>query len=235
MSEAARIVADNVARVRERIAAAAAAAGRPPESVWLIAVSKYVDAAAARLLVEAGCNDLAESRPQQLWEKAAAAELAGVRWHLVGRLQRNKVRRTLPLVELIHSVHSERLLAEIDHEAALAGLMAQVLLEVNCSGDAAKQGFAADEARRLVDGLAQYSHVEVCGLMTMAALEGGPAVARRNFAALRELRDELSDAAGPGIALAELSMGMSDDFEEAIAEGATMVRIGSLLLEGLPR
>src|SRR5215216_1682486 len=108
MPEARQIVADNLARVNDRISAAAQAAGRDVASIHLVAVSKYVDAATAAYLIDAGCTTLGESRPQQLWEKAAAPELAAVRWHLVGRLQRNKVRRTLPLVKLIHSIDSER-------------------------------------------------------------------------------------------------------------------------------
>jgi PLP dependent protein len=233
MADARQIIAGNVARIRERIAAAAVAAGRDPASVKLVAVSKYVDASTAALLVAAGCNALGESRPQQLWEKAAAPELAGVEWHLVGRLQRNKVRRTLPLVGLIHSVDSERLLAEIDEQAAALSLRPRVLLEVKTSGEAEKQGFVADDIRRLAPTLERFSHVRIDGLMTMAALEGGEAVAHENFAALRKLRDELAGGTPPNVALKELSMGMSGDFEAAIAEGATIVRIGSSLFEGL--
>ena len=226
-------IADNLARVRKRIEAAAAAANRDPLSITLVAVSKYVDARAAALLVEAGCRDLGESRPQQLWEKAAAPELAGVAWHLVGRLQRNKVARTLPLVQLIHSVESQKLLAAIDEHAAALDLRPRVLLEVNCSGEDAKQGFSADDVRRLLPGLASLARVRVVGLMTMAPLEGGPAGARSAFAALRRLRDELVAECPANVTLDELSMGMSADFEEAVAEGATIVRIGSSLFEGL--
>ena len=215
------------------MAAAANAVGRDPVEIKLVAVSKYVDAATASLLVEAGCNALGEARPQQLWEKAAAAELARVEWHLIGRLQRNKIRRTLPLVALIHSVDSERLLAAINDEAASLGMTSRVLLEVNCSGDASKQGFAADEVRALLPTLSNYPHLEVAGLMTMAALDGEDGVARANFAALRMLRDELASVAPPNVNLRELSMGMSGDFEIAVAEGATIVRIGSSLFEGV--
>ncbi|HEX6962880.1 MAG TPA: YggS family pyridoxal phosphate-dependent enzyme, partial [Lacipirellula sp.] len=155
-------------------------------------------------------------------------------WHLVGRLQRNKVRRTLPLVQLIHSVDSERLLAAIDEQAASLGLTPRLLLEVNCSGDEEKQGFDADDVRRLLPTLSQFAHVRIEGLMTMAALEGDEQVARQNFAALRRLRDELAPSAPPNVTLTELSMGMSGDFEAAVAEGATLVRIGSSLFEGLP-
>lgn len=229
------LIVDNVARVREQVAAAAVAAGRRPDEVKLVAVSKYVDADVAALLVAAGCSALGEARPQQLWEKAEAPALAGVEWHLIGALQRNKIRRTLPLVSLIHSIDSERLLAAIDEQAATLGLSAPVrlLLEVNCSGDVAKHGFAAEEVRRLLPTLPDYTRVAVAGLMTMAALDGNDAVAHANFAALRTLRDELASNAPPGVDLRELSMGMSGDFATAIAEGATIVRIGSSLFEGI--
>jgi pyridoxal phosphate enzyme (YggS family) len=234
MRDPRQIIADNVARVRERIAAAASKAGRQPREIKLLAVSKYVDAATAAMLLDAGCTDLGESRPQELWAKAAAPELAGVHWHHVGRLQRNKVRRTLPLVELIHSVDSERLIAEIDEQAKALQLTPRVLLEVNCSGESAKQGLSADDARRLMSLMPRYSNVQVVGLMTMAALEGGLEAAYANFAALRKLRDELAKEAPAGVQLNDLSMGMSGDFEAAVAEGATIVRIGSMLFEGLP-
>jgi pyridoxal phosphate enzyme (YggS family) len=232
MADPRAIVADNLARVRERIASAAIAAGRAPEAVRLVGVSKYVDVPTTAALIQAGCTDLGESRPQELWHKAAATELAGARRHLVGRLQRNKVRRTLPLVELIHSVDSERLLATIDEHATALDLSPRVLLEVNCSGETAKQGFSHDEIRRLAPLLQRYQRVHVTGLMTMAPLVGGEAAARESFASLHQLRDELN-AATPHNNFSELSMGMSDDFEVAIAEGATLVRVGSLLFEGL--
>jgi pyridoxal phosphate enzyme (YggS family) len=234
MAEAAQIIADNLARVRERIASAANLAGRAPDDVKLVAVSKYVGVAETAALLNAGCSLLGESRPQQLWEKAAAPELAGAGWHLVGHLQRNKVRRTLPLVKLIHSVDSLRLLEAINDTAIELGCKARVLLEVNCSGEAAKYGLTGDELRRALPEVATFESVQVCGLMTMAALEGDEAVAAKNFAELRILRDSLRAECPSNVALNELSMGMSRDFEIAIREGATIVRIGSLLFEGLP-
>lgn len=228
-----QIVADNVARVRQRIHSAAALAGRDPTDIRLVAVSKYVDAPTAALLLDARCDELGESRPQELWQKAAAPELAAARWHLVGRLQRNKIRRTLPLVELIHSVDSERLLRAIDEQAGQLELAPRLLLEVNCSGETAKQGFSPDDLRRTLPTLENLAHARVTGLMTMAPLEGGLTAARASFAALRNLKDELSGQSPPNGGLSELSMGMSADFEAAIAEGATIVRVGSLLFEGL--
>ncbi len=229
----AQLIADNLARIRERIAAAALAVGRSPEEVELVAVSKYVGVAETAALLAAGCPILGESRPQQLWEKAEEPALASSQWHLIGHLQRNKVRRTLPLVDLIHSVDSLRLLETINECAAELNRPTRVLLEVNCSGEAVKHGLSAEELRRILPELPRLEHVTVCGLMTMAALEGGEAVATTNFAALSELRDAVQTECPPTVTLTELSMGMSQDFEAAIREGATLVRIGSLLFEGI--
>jgi len=242
-------IADNLHRVRERIAKAAEAAGRQTEDITLVGVTKYVGPREAAELVAAGCHDLGESRPQELWSKfeelqragASPAPIPPIRWHLVGHLQRNKIRRTLPLVSMIHSVDSERLLRAINEELAAAADSAElgsrqplgVLLEVNASGEPAKHGLAPDEVEPLLAIAPQYPHVAIRGLMTMAALEGGPDVAAQNFAALRELRDRLRPSAPEGVQLEELSMGMSGDFEIAIREGATIVRIGSLLWEGI--
>lgn len=225
-------VHDNLARVRERVATAAERAGRRAEDVTLVGVAKYVSAAATAALVRAGCRDLGESRPQQLWDKAESDELRSldVRWHMIGHLQRNKVARTVPLVSLVHSVDSPRLMRAIDGSAADCGKRQAVLLEVNTSGDDAKHGFTPGGLKEFVAQLDDYRHVEVRGLMTMAAGDRSLDSAAANFADLRNLRDEL--AAG-GIDLPELSMGMSGDFEVAIAEGATLVRVGSALWEGV--
>ena len=234
MTDAAQIISDNLNRIRERMAHAAISAGRSPHDAKLVAVSKYVGVAETAALLSAGCTLLGESRPQQLWEKAAAPELADAEWHLVGHLQRNKVRKTLPLVRLIHSVDSLRLLETINESAIELNHRAQVLLEVNCSGDAAKHGLTGDALKRLLPEAARLTNVKVCGLMTMAALEGDETVAAKNFADLRNLRDTLRAECPANVVLDELSMGMSHDFEIAIREGATLVRVGSLLFEGLP-
>jgi pyridoxal phosphate enzyme (YggS family) len=228
-------LAENLAAVRRRIDTAADAASRAPEEITLVAVTKYVDAEVARALFAAGCADLAESRPQELWSKAAALADLPVRWHLIGHLQRNKVRRTLPLTTLIHAIDSERLLAEMDAEAAAQGRPADVLLEVHISGEAAKQGIEPAELAAVVQSLTRWAHVRVHGLMGMAPLEGRIEAARQSFDLLRALRDELAPQAPPGVQLRELSMGMSGDLEQAVAAGATLVRVGSALFEGLPR
>lgn len=226
-------IADNLARLRGRIAEAALRSGRQPQQVRLVGVTKYVTAQLARALVEAGCTVLGENRPQELWVKAAALSDLPVRWHLVGHLQRNKVRRTLPLVELIHSVDSLRLLEAIDRAAAASGRRAAVLLEVNVSGEQSKHGLDPQAVEPLVAELQAFGHVEVKGLMCMAGLEGGRDRARREFAALRCLRDRLQARYAAGVHLDELSMGMSGDYEVAVEEGATLVRIGSALFEGV--
>jgi pyridoxal phosphate enzyme (YggS family) len=239
-------IAENLARVRERIARTAEKVGRRSDEVTLVGVTKYVGAVEAAELAAAGCLDLGESRPQELWQKAgevaAVTGLSGhsIRWHLVGHLQRNKIRRTLPLVHMIHSVDSERLLAGLEEElkrevAHPTGREAgrkerlRVLLEVNTSGESAKHGLSPEGVEPLLALARQFRQIEICGLMTMASLEGGASVAARNFAALRKLRDQLRPLAPEGVRLDELSMGMSGDFETAIQEGATIVRIGSLL------
>lgn len=226
-------IADNLARVQQRIHQAADSAGRAAEDVQLVAVTKYVDANVTAALLAAGCTVLGESRPQQLWDKAAQPELAAAQWHMIGHMQRNKVQRTLPLVDLIHSVDSERLLKAINNAAIEQERQVRVLLEINCSGDQAKHGLTDEGLKEILPLMTNFPNVEVCGLMTMAAREGGPATAARNFASLRELRDQVASDCPSEVKLTELSMGMSHDFEEAIREGATLVRIGSLLFEGL--
>jgi pyridoxal phosphate enzyme (YggS family) len=226
-------VAENLAQVRERIATAARASGRSPESVTLIAVTKYVVPEVAAALVAGGCHDLGESRPQELWKKAAALNDAQVRWHLIGHLQRNKIERTLPLLSLVHSADSLRLIESLDSAAASQERKLPILLEVNVSGDLSKHGFQPDELEPRLETLVGYRHVEIRGLMAMAGREGDLDAARREFASLRQLRDRLEQVSAGKLVLGELSMGMSGDYEVAIAEGATLVRVGSALVEGL--
>lgn len=240
MSPLARRIVENLARVREQIAAAELRGGRQPGSVTLVAVTKYVGPAEAEALVAAGCHDLGESRPQELWRKAEALAGLPVRWHLVGHLQRNKIRRTLPHVTLLHSADSERLLADLDSISRDLGRKTSVLLEVNISGESAKHGLTPHEldcatgsASALGARVAEFKHLEIRGLMAMAGLAGGRDGAKADFVNLRALRDRLRTSFPPEITLAELSMGMSDDFDLAIEAGATIVRIGSALFEGV--
>jgi pyridoxal phosphate enzyme (YggS family) len=233
MTDAARIISENVARVRQRMSDAAARSGRPAEAVQLVAVTKYVEAPAARDLLATGCCDLGESRPQQLWQKADALSGEPVRWHMIGHLQRNKVRRTLPLISWLHAGDSRRLVTAVAEEASKSERTVPLLLEVNVSGDESKHGFGPDQLEAELGFLAGLPGIEIRGLMAMAAWGTTAESARRDFVALRELRDRLSRVAPSDVSLDELSMGMSGDFEVAIEEGATMVRIGSLLYEGL--
>jgi len=229
-------LARNLAEIRGRIADAASRSGRSAADVRLVAVTKYVSADQVRPLVEWGCLDLGESRPQQLWEKAALLSDLPIRWHLIGHLQRNKVRRTAPLTAMIHSIDDVKLLATVDAEAAVrfgpgrtGTTPLPVLLEVNVSAESAKHGFAPEAVEPLLAQLADFRNVAVRGLMCMAGLEGGLDAARRDFSTLRRLRDRLRPLCPDGVSLDELSMGMSGDFEAAVEEGATIVRIGSAL------
>jgi len=223
----------NVASVRQRIAAAAERSGRSADAVTLVAVTKYVDAAVTELLFKAGCQNLGEGRPQVLWEKSDAIDQPELVWHLVGHLQRNKVARTAPITSLIHSVDSNRLLNSINSVGLELNRPVNVLLEVNISGDEAKHGYDEPGLADALEYVSSLKFVHVSGLMGMAGLGVGEAETRRQFANLREMKDRHSAQAASNIDLSELSMGMSNDFEWAIEEGATIVRVGSVLLEGV--
>lgn len=223
----------NLAAVDDRISTAARKCGRTPESVRLIGVTKYVDAATTSALVEAGCNNLGENRPQVLWDKAQSLAALDVEWHMIGHLQRNKVKRTVECSSLIHSIDSQRLLKAVEAAALDAGRSVDVLLEVNVSGESAKHGFAPEELPAALDFVADLKHVSVKGMMCMAGLIGDTDDARREFAMLNSLKSKHQDNTPDNVDLKELSMGMSGDFEIAIEEGATMVRVGSLLFEGV--
>jgi len=223
----------NLAKVRGQIGMACLQRDRRQQDVRLVGVTKYVDTSTARLLFEAGLWDLAESRPQELWRKAEALKDLPIQWHFVGHLQRNKVERTLPLISLLHSGDSMSLLETVSATAVKQGRVVKTLLEVNISGDSSKHGFDPHELRRQVVPIGNLPGLKVRGLMTMAALEGGNERARRDFSALRELRDKLRDYCPPQMELDELSMGMSGDFVAAVEEGATIVRVGSALFEGI--
>jgi len=217
-------IASRLADIRAQIAAAARAAGRDPDSVQLCAVSKTFPAAAVEEALAAGQTLFGENRVQEALQKIPLVPQA--RWHLIGHLQSNKVRRILPLVEMIHSVDSGDLARDISRITCEPGRRAQVLLQVNVASDDAKFGFTAAGMRASFAELAVLPGLEIRGLMTIPPLEGDP---RPHFAALRRLRDELATAEHP---LPELSMGMSGDFPAAIAEGATIVRVGSAIFGG---
>jgi pyridoxal phosphate enzyme (YggS family) len=198
-----------------------------------VAVTKTVSVEVARLLPELGVLDLGESRPQELWHKAAALP-SSCRWHLVGHLQRNKIDRTLSFDPWIHSVDSVRLLTALDQEAGRRGKPTAVLLEVNASREANKHGFAPEDVPALLPALTELKWVRLQGLMTMAAYEEDPERCRPTFAIVRDLAGRLEEELAPPHSCHELSMGMTNDFEVAIAEGATLIRIGTALFDALP-
>jgi PLP dependent protein len=229
------VLAERLAAVRARIAAACARANRDPAEVTLVAVTKTVSPRVAAMMVELGVADLGENRPQELWRKAAELSHLPIRWHLVGHLQRNKVERTLPLVHLIHSVDSLRLFQAIAAAARTRGSCPPILLQVNASREEQKHGFDVDELVREVPRIVTAAaELDVAGLMAMAAYSEDPELARPAFRELRLFRDRLQREWHLGAdPLNHLSMGMSGDFEVAIEEGATIVRIGTTLFEGL--
>lgn len=210
--------------VKERITCAAQKAGRHAEDIELIAVSKTWPAETVSELIECGHDLLGENRVQELVAKVPALP-ARMRWHFIGHLQQNKVRKVLPLVETIHSVDSSEIASRVDSIAADLGLFPKVYLQVNTAGEAGKFGFPIDTIRAEFDNLLELERIEIIGLMLIPPLTSDPSLTRREFSALRKLRDELSDHCG--LPLPGLSMGMSCDYEIAIEEGSTAVRVGS--------
>lgn len=221
----------NLESVRDRIDAAARRAGRTSDSVTLVAVTKRSPTPWIPSLVELGTRDLGENYPQELWSKAATMADLPVRWHLIGHLQGNKARKTLPLVSMIHAVDSLKLLRSLDELGREVDVPPPVCLQVNTSGEPAKHGWETSAILGDAERIAGLERIRVVGLMTMAAFGTTAETARPSFAALRATRDELR--ARTGLPLEHLSMGMSNDFEAAIEEGATLVRIGSAIFEGL--
>jgi len=222
-----RILA-NLREVRDRIADAARRSGRTPDAVRLVAVTKAVPTETIRLLLAAGQQDIGENHAQQIRDRAR--ELAGlaVRWHMIGRLQRNKVKYVVPAA-MIHSVDSVRLAEEISKRAQATGARATCLVEVNVSGEEAKGGVAPAEAPRVAGEIAALPALDLVGLMTMAPLAETGEMVRPVFAALRECLARVNRTADLPAALTELSMGMTQDYEVAIEEGATIVRVGTAL------
>jgi PLP dependent protein len=212
--------------VLARIAGACATCGRSPAEVELLAVTKSHPPAAAEYAARYGLRAVGENRVQEGAEKRAAAK-AEVRWELIGHLQSNKARLAARSFDRIQSVDGEKLLELLDREALQAGRTLPILLQVNAGNDPAKSGAGPDSAERLLGAALAAKNLRVEGLMTIAPLSDNPAVARRTFADLRTIRDRL--AASAGVPLRELSMGMSGDLEAAIAEGSTIVRVGSAL------
>lgn len=219
-------VAGRLAALRERIAEACERAGRPPGAVELLAVSKTFPADAIAEAYAAGQRQFGESRQQEAEPKMAGLP-GDIRWHFIGGLQRNKARKVVSGFEVIHSVDSLKLAQHLDRIAREEKRRPRIYLEVNLAGEASKGGFAPAELPAAAEALAELSALEIAGLMVIPPDEAEAAAARRWFAQARELRDRL--VAASGLPLPGLSMGMSGDFEEAILEGSTIVRVGSAL------
>jgi PLP dependent protein len=216
-----------VAEVRERIEAARARAGGTDE-VTLVAVTKTHPAALVRAAIAAGVADVGENRVQEMDEKVAEIGRQSVRWHLIGHLQRNKAARAVAIADLVHSLDSVRLAEALSAEAVKAGVVVRALVQVNTSGEESKFGLAPDEAVDAIGRMAGLPGLRLEGLMTMAPFTDDQAVIRRTFAGARALRDDAARQV-PAFAGRHLSMGMSNDFEAAVEEGSTLVRVGSTL------
>jgi PLP dependent protein len=221
----------NIADVRERISKACSTANRTPSDVLLVGVTKYVEADTAFALWELGLADLAENRIQELSVKAAKVKNA--RWHMIGHLQTNKAVKAVELATLIHGADSVRVIDAIDAAALRLGKTASILLEVNVSGEESKYGFSPDTVRFGIESALKAHNIRLAGLMTMAPLQSDAESSRPCFAALRSLMESLRREYALDAEFRELSMGMSNDFEVAVAEGATIVRVGSALFKGI--
>jgi pyridoxal phosphate enzyme (YggS family) len=234
MSTTAMSIADNIAAVRERVDAAARRAGRDPNSVALMAVSKTKPAHEIREAFEAGQRLFGENRVQEFEEKTAALQdlmSGGARFHLIGHLQSNKTNKAAELFHAVDSVDSHSLLERLNAAAQRAGKVLPVLVEINIGGEEQKSGLPADcsELNELLLGASKLPYVEIRGLMTVPPYSENPENTRPHFRKMLELRGSIAKRNLPGVTMAELSMGMSHDFEVAIEEGSTCVRVGTAI------
>jgi pyridoxal phosphate enzyme (YggS family) len=237
VSPAQEQLAARLTAVRERIAAAASASGREAEEVKLIAISKTHPASVIKTLIELGAKDLGENRVQEAEEKITEIGRERARWHLVGHLQANKARRAVDLFDVIHSLDSLDLARRLNRLCGDVGReKLQVLIQVDLGHEETKSGIDESELTHMVDGLASLTHLDLIGLMTLPPFFDDTEQSRPFFRRLRDLRDELGSRGAFGSRKGELSMGMTHDFEVAIQEGATMVRIGTAIFgERVPR
>ena len=237
VSPAQEQLAARLTSVREQIAAAATSCGRSPDEVKLIAISKTHPASVIRTVVELGATDLGENRVQEAEEKITEIGRETVHWHLVGHLQANKARRAVTLFEVIHSLDSIELALRLDRLCGEEGReKLPVLIQVDLGHEETKSGIDESELSHLVEALGPLTHLELIGLMTLPPFSEDTEQSRPFFRRLRELRDELERRGAFGKSKGELSMGMTHDFEVAIQEGATMVRIGTAIFgERVPR
>jgi pyridoxal phosphate enzyme (YggS family) len=218
-------IAANINSIKQRIAAAAARCNRVPDSIKLLAVTKTVPAEGIGKAIDAGITALGENYIQEAKEKVAVIG-PRVQWHMIGHLQTNKAKYAVKLFDYIHSVDRMDLATELDKRSCLTGRKMNILIEVNVSGEKTKNGIPAATAISLAKDISRLENLSVRGLMTMAPYSANPENSRPYFTGLRNLRDDIIRAGITGIQMEELSMGMTDDFEAAIEEGATIVRIG---------
>lgn len=231
-------ISDNIARIHERISQAAARAGRSPGSVTLMAVSKVVEPERIRQAYQAGIRVFGENRVQEYADKASAlADLKEAEWHLIGHLQTNKAKKAVELFHAVDSVDSLRLAEKLNQAAEQGGKALPVLIEINAGGEESKSGVAPDssELEELLQGMQELQHLQVRGLMTIPPYTENPQDGRPYFRKLRELRDAIANRRLPRIQMAVLSMGMSHDFEVAIEEGSTCVRVGTAIFGERPK
>jgi pyridoxal phosphate enzyme (YggS family) len=222
-------VADRLTEIRARVAEAAARAGRSPADVRLIAVSKTFPIDAVRAAYEAGQRDFGENRVQEALQKIDASADMDIRWHLIGHLQSNKAKKAAERVAFIHSIDGVDLLRRVEAAAAAVSRPLQVLVQVDLAAESTKHGAAVDTLAALFQEARRCQAAQVVGLMLLPPLAENPEDARPWFRRLREQRDQLRESGVPASMLRELSMGMSHDFEVAIDEGATMVRVGTAI------
>ncbi len=225
----AETIQSRLKRVKDRITEAALACGRDPKTVKLIAVSKTVPADRILAAIGAGVKDLGENYVQEAREKIEALGRETVSWHYIGHLQSNKAKYVVKLFDLIHSVDSLKLAKELDKRARAIGKVQKVLVQVNISGETTKSGIDTEATVALVRQIAPLDNLAICGLMTMPPYFNSPEKVRPYFRALKELHNLIRREAIANVHMAELSMGMTGDFEAGIQEGATLVRIGTAI------
>jgi len=222
-------IAGNLAAIRARIAAAAAAAGRSPQDVRLLAVSKTFSADHVRAAYAAGQRDFGENKVQEALQKIAETTELEIRWHLIGHLQSNKAKRAGSRFDVVQSVDSAALLKKIDEGAAAENRTVDLFVQVDLAGEATKFGARPTELTEIFAATQQAANVRVVGLMLIPPAVDDPEDARPYFRKLRQLRDDFATSSGSAGIATELSMGMSNDFEVAVEEGATVVRVGSAI------
>ena len=220
------MIRENLDMVTGNIKSACQKAGREPGDVTLIAVSKTKPVSAIREAYEHGIREFGENKVQELVEKQEALP-KDIRWHMIGHLQRNKVKYIIDKVDLIHSVDSLRLAEAIEKEAAKRGITVNILIEVNVAGEESKFGLAPEAVDEFVEAVAQFEHIRVKGLMTIAPFVENPEENRSVFTALKKLSVDIAKKNVDNVNVSMLSMGMTNDYQTAIEEGATMVRVGT--------